>query len=72
MTSRSLPSRPSHYVSMILAPLHQFLQVGWWHLPLWLSLPLAQLRSLQGCCCWVGGMWLLLPGTRPLLLPLRL
>ncbi|EFN56656.1 hypothetical protein CHLNCDRAFT_57543 [Chlorella variabilis] len=26
MTSRSLPSRPSHYVSMILAPLHQFLQ----------------------------------------------
>lgn len=26
MTSRAQPSRPSHYVSMILAPLHQFLQ----------------------------------------------
>lgn len=28
MTSRAPPSRPSHYVSMILAPLNQFLQVG--------------------------------------------
>ena len=26
MTARALPTRPSHYVSMILAPLHQFLQ----------------------------------------------
>ncbi|KAL4443325.1 hypothetical protein ABPG75_011062 [Micractinium tetrahymenae] len=26
MTNRAQPSRPSHYVSMILAPLHQFLQ----------------------------------------------
>ncbi|KAL4420915.1 hypothetical protein ABPG77_001256 [Micractinium sp. CCAP 211/92] len=26
MTSRAQPSRPSHYVSMILAPLHQFTQ----------------------------------------------
>ena len=27
MTARALPTRPSHYVSMILAPLHQFIQV---------------------------------------------
>lgn len=30
MTHRALPSRPSHYVSMILQPLQQFLQVGGW------------------------------------------
>lgn len=28
MTARAQPSRASHYVSMVLAPLHQFLQVG--------------------------------------------